>query len=62
LHGEVPSGWAREQSEPNLVQDIGHRFYDRFRRSTDTSRAKAPAWGKREEWTEAETPAGEREA
>jgi hydrogenase small subunit len=59
LHGEVPSGWAREQGEPNLVQEIGHRFYDRLRRSTDTGKARAPAWGKRAEWTAAEEPAEE---
>jgi hydrogenase small subunit len=59
LHGEVPSGWAREQSEPNLVEGIGHRFYDRLRRSTDTGKSKAPAWGKRTEWTTAEEPTDE---
>jgi hydrogenase small subunit len=59
LHGEVPSGWAREQSEPNLVEEIGHRFYDRLRRSTDTGKSKASEWGKRAEWTEAEEPADE---
>jgi hydrogenase small subunit len=59
LHGEVPSGWAREQSEPNFVEEIGHRFYDRLRRSTDTGKSKASEWGKRAEWTEAEEPADE---
>jgi hydrogenase small subunit len=61
LHGEVPSGWAREQSEPNLVEDIGHRFYDRLRRSTDTGKSKAPTWGKRAEWTTAEEPTDEQQ-
>ena len=59
LNGEVPSGWAREQSEPNLMEEIGHRFYDRLRRSTDTGKSKASAWGKRTEWTTAEEPTDE---
>jgi hydrogenase small subunit len=59
LDGDVPSGWAREQSEPDFLQEVGHRFYDRLRRSTDTGKAKEPAWGRREEWTTAEEPAEE---
>jgi hydrogenase small subunit len=51
LHDEVPSGWAREMSEPNVVQDIGHKFYDSMRRSTDTGKSATEPWGKREEWT-----------
>jgi hydrogenase small subunit len=42
-----------------LVEEIGHRFYDRLRRSTDTGKSKASEWGKRAEWTEAEEPADE---
>lgn len=42
----TPSGWAREKSEPNLLQGVGHRFYDRMRRSTDTAKRNADTWGK----------------
>ncbi|MGH4022910.1 MAG: hydrogenase expression protein HypE [Pseudonocardiaceae bacterium] len=42
----TPSGWAREKSEPNLLQDVGHRFYDRLRRSTDTAKRSGDTWGK----------------
>jgi len=48
---EVPSGWARERSEPTRGQDLVHRFYDRVRRSTDTSRNGGVAWGKQQEPT-----------
>jgi hydrogenase small subunit len=47
LHGEVPSGWARELPEPGPLSKLGHRFYDMLRRSTDTSKKKVEAWGKR---------------
>ncbi len=60
LHEDTPSGWARERSEPNVLQDLGHKFYDRIRRSTDTGRKRSQAWGKRAEWTKAEEPERER--
>ena len=44
--GGVPSGWAREITEPSKIADVGHRFYDMMRRSTDTGRNKADVWGK----------------
>ena len=59
LHNDVPSGWAREKSEPNAVQSTVHRFYDRIRRSTDTSKNPGEVWGKRDEWTQAREPAME---
>jgi len=45
---DVPSGWAREKTEPGAVSDIGHRFYDSLRRRSDTAKSTAPEWGKRE--------------
>lgn len=59
VHKDVPSGWAREKSEPNAVQNTVHKFYDRIRRSGDTSKNSGEVWGKREEWTEAEDPDAE---
>ncbi|MPY98671.1 MAG: hydrogenase expression protein HypE [Actinophytocola sp.] len=59
LQKETPSGWAREKSEPTKLAEIGHKFYDRFRRSTDTGNTKTPAWGKRDEWTTRREPADE---
>ncbi len=60
LHDHVPSGWAREHSEPNAVQRFGHRFYDRLRTSTDGAKRKADVWGKRDEITLRREPADER--
>ncbi len=60
LHGDTPSGWALEKQEPNKFDEVGHRFYDRLRRSTDTGRSRAQPWGKRAaEWTEARDPSQE---
>ena len=61
LHGDVPTGWAHEKSEPNTLQEVGHRFYDRLRRSKDTAKSKTQPWGKRAEWTEARDPSRERD-
>ncbi len=57
LQGSTPTGWARKKSEPNALQDVGHRFYDRLRRSTDTAKGGVQPWGKRAEWTEERDPA-----
>lgn len=46
--GSVPSAWSREKSEPGVVADTMHRFYDRLRRSGDTARNSGEVWGKRE--------------
>jgi hydrogenase small subunit len=58
LHDDIPSGWAREKSEPNLLQDVGHRFYEALRRSTDTGKNRGGEFGKREggEWTTRQAP------
>jgi hydrogenase small subunit len=61
LHQDVPSGWAREKGEPGRARELGHRFYDRLRRSNDTPRTSdhLPR-GKRVELTEREDPGTER--
>jgi len=46
--GATPSGWAREITEPSLAANVGHRFYDKMRRSTDTARNSGEAWGKQD--------------
>jgi hydrogenase small subunit len=56
VHGDIPSGWAREKSEPGVVSEISHRFYDKLRRSTDTGRNEVEPWGKRAEWTKERDP------
>ena len=43
---EVPTGWARDLSEPSRTSEIVHYFYDKRRRSTDTARHDGVAWGK----------------
>jgi hydrogenase small subunit len=59
LHGDTPTGWARQIPEPGMVADAGHKFYDRLRRSGDTGKSGAETWGKRDEWTQVEDPAAE---
>jgi hydrogenase small subunit len=56
IHHNVPTGWARERSEPGRVRELGHKLYDRYRRQTDTGRAREPAWGRRKEWTQPGAP------
>ncbi len=46
LQEEIPSGWARERRIPSGLSKTGHRFYDVFRRSTDTAKVPGEAWGK----------------
>jgi hydrogenase small subunit len=60
LHHEVPSGWAREKTEPGPIKALGHDVYDQLRRVDDGSRNGHVPRGKRAEWTEAEEPSTER--
>jgi hydrogenase small subunit len=61
LEGHVPSGWARQHSEPGPVQKLGHRFYDRLRRTGDGGQRSGETWGRRDEVTLRMDPAVERE-
>jgi len=54
---EVPTGWARDKSEPSLTSDVVHYFYDKLRRSTDTARHDGVAWGKSAEPADGRTAA-----
>ncbi len=56
VEGHVPSGWAREESEPGPVRDVGHKFYDVLRRSNDRAKNKGETWGKGSELTLAQDP------
>ncbi len=56
IHGDVPSGWASEKSEPGALRGAGHKLYDKLRRTTDTGRQDNETWGKRTEWTQARDP------
>ena len=65
VHGETPSGWAREKPEPGPFREATHKLYDAVRRAGDRGKSTAPEWGKRTEWTaeqraerEAELPGG----
>ncbi len=60
LEGHVPSGWAREHSEPNAVQKLSHRFYDRLRRTTDGGQRSGETWGRRDEITLRKDPSDDR--
>jgi hydrogenase small subunit len=60
LHGDTPSGWARNKREPGSFREAGHKIYDAIRRSGDRGKQKEPAWGKRREWTEQVDPGVER--
>ena len=44
--GAAPSAFSRERAEPSALADVGHKFYDKVRRSSDTSRGDADVWGK----------------
>ncbi len=57
IHNDVPSGWSSQKAEPGPLSEIGHRFYDMIRRSSDTAKHGGEVWGKRTEWTEAKNPA-----
>jgi hydrogenase small subunit len=57
LHGDVPTGWAREKLEPTPFQEVGHRFYDRLRRRGDAGQRDGEAWGRRPEFTLDHDPA-----
>jgi hydrogenase small subunit len=48
-HEAAPSGWALQRNGPSPVQNVGHRVYDRLRRSGDTGRKRGGEWGKRDE-------------
>ncbi len=62
LHHETPTAWARERAEPGRINGLGHKFYDKLRRTDDRGKNDGEAWGKRAEWTEAEEPAHEQES
>jgi len=47
--GAAPSAFSREKYEPSPLADVGHKFYDKMRRHTDTSRHDADVWAKRDE-------------
>ncbi len=52
VHHDIPSGWAREKSEPTRASDFAHKFYEMWRRANDTGKHRGDEWGKRQEWTE----------
>jgi hydrogenase small subunit len=59
LHGDVPSGWARAQAEPGPVNALGHKLYDRLRRTGDTGKRGSDEWGKGgtgASWTDEQDP------
>jgi len=44
--GSAPSAFSRERYEPSPLADVGHKFYDKLRRASDTARNDADVWGK----------------
>jgi len=52
--GSTPTAFSREKYEPSPLADVGHHFYDKLRRSKDTSRNKADVWGREPESTDRE--------
>jgi hydrogenase small subunit len=56
LHHHIPSGFAAEKAGPGPFRELGHKFYDKLRRSTDTGRNDGEVWGKQSQWTEAKDP------
>ena len=43
--GAAPSAFSRERAEPSPLADVGHKFYDKLRRASDTARHDADVWG-----------------
>ncbi len=56
IHHHTPSGFSAEKVEPGPLRDLGHRFYDQLRRSTDTSKHEGEVWGAESQWTQAKNP------
>ena len=52
--GASPTAFSREKYEPSPLADVGHKFYDKVRRASDTARNDADVWGKRPD----EAPSG----
>ena len=42
----APTAFARERSEPNAVDKLSHKLYDKLRRRDDTGRNDGDEWGK----------------
>jgi len=59
IHHHTPSGFSSEHAEPGRVRELGHRFYDQLRRSTDTAKHAGEVWGSRSQWTETKDPTRE---
>jgi len=49
VEGRTPSAFSRERSEPSVMSDVGHKFYDRLRRHSDRALREADVWGNRPE-------------
>jgi len=45
VQGDTPASFSREKAEPSLLAEVGHRFYDTFRRSKDGARHDGEVWG-----------------
>jgi hydrogenase small subunit len=56
LHGDVPSGWARQKTEPGPMAAASHKFYDKLRRYSDRGKRGGEVWGMRDEWTQLRDP------
>ena len=56
LHDDVPSGWARAESETDVADKVIHHFYDKVRRSSDTAKHPGRPFGRRAEWTQQREP------
>jgi hydrogenase small subunit len=49
VEDRTPSAFSRERSEPSVMSDFGHRFYDRLRRHSDRALREGDVWGNRPE-------------
>ena len=47
VQGDTPASFSRERAEPSVLADVGHRFYDKLRRSHDGARHDTDVWGRR---------------
>ncbi|MDQ3527394.1 MAG: hydrogenase expression protein HypE [Actinomycetota bacterium] len=49
VEDRTPSAFSRQRSEPSVMSDVGHKFYDRLRRHGDRALREADVWGNRPE-------------
>ena len=56
LEGTTPAAFSREHAEPSPLSKVGHKFYDRLRRHSDTALHQGEVWGREPAEQEEDVP------